>query len=156
MDMVAPVSPRDLVNASMPPAKTEDFTMGSRIFLNAEKGFAPRVMATSSYDESTSSMAPVMFLTTRGYVNATWPSITRSSDMESNCPKLPQKRAREKPRAVVGIIRGTFTSSSNMRLRREFLCLAICIATGIPNRMSNATAAPAIRNETPMDENSES
>ena len=66
MAIVAPVSPRDLVKARIPPANTDAFTIGSRIFLNAWNGLAPRVMATSSYAGSTSSRAPTMFLTTSG------------------------------------------------------------------------------------------
>ena len=48
MDVVAPVSPRLLVNARMPPAMTADLIIGNRTFLNAWNGFAPRVIDTSS------------------------------------------------------------------------------------------------------------
>ena len=87
-------------------------------------------------------------------MKATCPRITSSRDSESSSPKLPQNSARENPRAVVGMISGTFTSSSRMWLSLELLFLAIFIAIGMPNMTSMATAEPAIRNDMPMDENS--
>jgi len=66
MAIVAPVSPRLLVNARIPPAMTADWTMGNNTRLNAWNGLAPRVIATSSYAGSTSSIAPMRFLTTSG------------------------------------------------------------------------------------------
>ena len=66
IDVVAPVSPRLLVNARMLPAMTAELIIGNRTFLNAWNGFAPRVIAISSQDGSTSSIAPMRFLTTNG------------------------------------------------------------------------------------------
>ena len=148
---VAPVSPRDLVKARIPPAMTDDLTMGMRIFLNAWKGFAPRVMAISSHSGLTSSMAPIMFLTTRGYVNEMCPRMTRTRAMESLAPKLPQNSARENPSAVVGMISGTLTNPSSMFASFPLRCLAMYSESGTPRTISTMTATPATSIDVPVE-----
>ncbi len=154
MASVAPVSPRDLVKARIPPAIIEDLTMGIRIFLNAWNGLAPRVMAISSHSGLTSSMAPIMFLTTSGYVNEMCPSMTRTTAMESLAPKLPQNNARENPSAVVGMMSGTLTNPSRMLASLPLRFLAMYSDSGTPRTMSTMTATPATRIDIPVDETS--
>lgn len=48
IDVVAPVSPRLLVNPRIAPATTDDLMIGSRIFVKACSGLAPRDIAVSS------------------------------------------------------------------------------------------------------------
>ena len=152
--IVAPVSPRDLVNARMQPAISDEPMIGSRMRLKAANGFAPRVMATSSHSGLTSSMAPVRLRTTSGYVNEMCPRITSSRPRESSAPKLPQNSARENPSAVVGMMSGTFTRPSRIPASFPPRFLAMYSDSGIPSTTSTTTATPAIRNDVPIDENS--
>ncbi len=108
-------------------------------------------MAVSSNDGSTSSTAPAMFLTTSGYVKDMCPRMTRITAAAPSVSPPPQNRARENPRAVVGMINGTLTNASMASADLLPRCLAMCIATGIPNTTSKATATAATRKEVPID-----
>src|SRR3990170_2777774 len=146
---VAPVSPRERVNAMIEPARIAGRIAGNRTRRKTCTGLAPRVRAVSSVAGSSCSRAPTAFRTTNGNVKATWAKVTSTTSDGTIVLWEPQNRLREIPRAALGTMYGMFTRASRALPRRRSRPRVMRIARGTPVARSIAVATPPTRKDTP-------
>src|SRR3990170_4721984 len=146
---VAPVSPRERVNAMIEPARIAGRIAGNRTRRKTCTGLAPRVRAVFSVAGSSCSRAPTAFRTTNGNVKATWAKVTSTTSDGTIVLWEPQNRLREIPRAALGTMYGMFTRASRALPRRRNRPRVMRIARGTPVARSIAVATPPTRKDTP-------